>query len=191
MKINSKLKALEWSQYISHYKSIENFFRRSRAANSTVQGQIWPNFESIRDFMVVLVTCKHEEDPIKNERARVVTLFIDFSDAQGQLPTSEVSDGILPKFKLIQAIMVGLVTCKNEEDPSKNDGTRLVTIFLHYKSMGIFIRRSRAANSQVPGLILQNFEPMQDFMVVLVTCKYKEEPIKNEGARVVTRFSPL
>ena len=141
--------------------------------------------------MVVLVTCKHEEDPIKNERARVVTLFIDFSDAQGQLPTSEVSDGILPKFKLIQAIMVGLVTCKNEEDPSKNDGTRLVTIFLHYKSMGIFIRRSRAANSQVPGLILQNFEPMQDFMVVLVTCKYKEEPIKNEGARVVTRFSPL
>ena len=30
---------------------------------------------------------------------------------------------------------------------------------------------------------------MQD--VVLVTCKNKEEPIKNEGARVVTRFSPL
>ena len=36
--------------------------------------------------MVVLVTCKNEEDPIKNECARVVTtLFIDFSDAQGQL----------------------------------------------------------------------------------------------------------
>ena len=36
--------------------------------------------------MVVLVTCKNEEDPIKNEGARVVTrLFIDFSDAQGQL----------------------------------------------------------------------------------------------------------
>ena len=27
-------------------------------------------------------------------------------------------------------------------------------------------------------------------MVVLVTCMNKEEPIKNEGARVVTRFSP-
>ena len=26
-------------------------------------------------------------------------------------------------------------------------------------------------------------------MVVLVTCKNKEEPIKNEGVRVVTRFS--
>ena len=36
-----------------------------------------------------------------------------------------------------------------------------------------------------------NFEPIQDFMVVLVICKNKEEQIKNEGARVVTRFSPL
>ena len=35
------------------------------------------------------------------------------------------------------------------------------------------------------------FEPVRDFMVVLVTCKNKEEQIKNEGARVVTRFSPL
>ena len=33
-----------------------------------------------------LVACKNEEDPIKNEGARVVTtLFINFSDAQGQL----------------------------------------------------------------------------------------------------------
>ena len=28
-------------------------------------------------------------------------------------------------------------------------------------------------------------------MVVLVTCKNKEESIKNEGVRVGTRFSPL
>ena len=36
--------------------------------------------------MGVLVACKNEEDPIKDEGARVVTtLFIDFSDAQGQL----------------------------------------------------------------------------------------------------------
>ena len=42
-----------------------------------------------------------------------------------------------------------------------------------------------------PSWILLNFEPIQDVMVVLVTCKNKEDPIKNEGARVVTRFSPL
>ena len=36
--------------------------------------------------MVVLVTCKNEEDPIKNKGAKLVTtLSIDFSDAQGQL----------------------------------------------------------------------------------------------------------
>ena len=32
---------------------------------------------------------------------------------------SEVSDGILPKINLIWAFMVGLVICKDEEDPSK------------------------------------------------------------------------
>ena len=43
--------------------------------------------------MIVLVTCKNEEDPIKNERARVVTtLFIDWSDAQGQLTPKSVME---------------------------------------------------------------------------------------------------
>ena len=36
--------------------------------------------------MVVLVTYKYEEDPIKNEPTRVLTrLDIDFSDIQGQV----------------------------------------------------------------------------------------------------------
>ena len=36
--------------------------------------------------MDVLVTCKYEEDPIKNIGARVLTtLYINFSDAQGQI----------------------------------------------------------------------------------------------------------
>ena len=51
------------------------FLIRSRAANSAVLGPIWPNFELIRDVMDVLVTCKYEEDPIKNEGARVLTTF--------------------------------------------------------------------------------------------------------------------
>ena len=41
--------------------------------------------------MVFLVACKNEEDPIKNEGARVVTtIFINFSDAQGQLTPKSV-----------------------------------------------------------------------------------------------------
>ena len=43
--------------------------------------------------MVVLVTCKNEEDPIKNKGAReVTTLFIDFSDPQGQLTRKAVME---------------------------------------------------------------------------------------------------
>ena len=44
---------------------------------------IWPKLELVRDIMVVLVTCKYEEDPIKNEGARVLTrLYVIFSEAQ-------------------------------------------------------------------------------------------------------------
>ena len=58
--------------------------------------------------------------------------------------------------------------------------------FSHYKSMGIFSRRSRAANSAVLGPIWPNFELVRDVINVLVTCKYGEDPIKNRGARVFT-----
>ena len=62
------------------------FFRPSRAANSAVLGRIWLKFEHVRDIIDVLVTCKYEEEPIKNEGARVLTRLYDvFSDAQGQL----------------------------------------------------------------------------------------------------------
>ena len=77
--------------------------------------------------MVILHTCKNEEDPIKNEDARVLKrLYVVFSDAQGQLtPKSAVE--FCRKFKLIQAFIVVLVTCKNEEDPIKNEGGRVLT----------------------------------------------------------------
>ena len=43
--------------------------------------------------MGLLVACKNEEDPIKNEGTRVVTtLFINFSDAQGQLTPKSVME---------------------------------------------------------------------------------------------------
>ena len=88
-KIRSKLKALEWPQY----KIL--IFKHKRAANSAVRGRIWPKFELIRDIVVILVTCKNEEDPLKNKDARVAkTQNIDFSNTQGQLtPQSAVGSG--------------------------------------------------------------------------------------------------
>ena len=90
-KIQSNMKELECQQGFPHYKS-GNFFRRSRAANSVVLSRIWPKFELVRDIIDVLVTCKYEKDPIKNEGTRVLTRLYDvFSDAQGQLtPNSEM-----------------------------------------------------------------------------------------------------
>ena len=43
-----------------------SIFRSSRAANSVVHGQIWPNFELIQAFMHVLIACKYEKDQMKN-----------------------------------------------------------------------------------------------------------------------------
>ena len=79
-----------------------------------------------------------------------------------------------------------LNTCKNEENPIKNEGARVFTRFLPLKVYGDFSRRSRAAYSAVLGPIWQNFELVRDVMDVLLTCKYEEDPIKNEGARVLT-----
>ena len=43
--------------------------------------------------MDLLVACKIEEDPFNNEGARVVTtLYINFSDAQGQLTPKSVME---------------------------------------------------------------------------------------------------
>ena len=81
--------------------------------------------------------------------------------------------------------MVVLVTCKNE-DPIKNDGVRvLTTLYVHP-----FFRRSRAANSAVHGRIWPNLELILTLMVVLITSKNEEDPIKMK-ALVLTTFSLL
>ena len=55
----------------------------------------------------------------------------------------------------------------------------MVTIFLPFISLWGFSKLT-------PLDLSEYFEPIRAFMAVLVTCKYKEEPIKNEGAKVVT-----
>ena len=79
--------------------------------------------------MVLLVTSKYEKDQIKNEGARVLTRFYDVFFRRSRATISEDSSGILSKFKLIQALLVVLGTCKNEEDPIKNEGARVLTRF--------------------------------------------------------------
>ena len=101
---------------------------------------------------------------------------------------SGVGGGIWSKFELIQVFMHVLTTCKNENDRIKNEGARVFTRLLPLQVYGDFSRRSRAANSAVLGPIWPNFKLVRDVMDVLDTCKYEEDPIKNEGARVFTTF---
>ena len=117
--------------------------------------------------MDVLVTCKYEEDPIKNEGARVVTtLYSNFSDAQVQvtLVLVSVSGRNLNSSKLscmssLRARM-RMIDSKMKELECSQD-------FSHYV-YGDFSRRSRAANSAVLGPIWPNFELVRDVMDVLV-----------------------
>ena len=46
-----------------------------------------------------------------------------------------------------------------------------------------------AANSAVHGRNRKNLELIRDIMVVLLTCKNKEDLIKNKGAPVLTRLN--
>ena len=59
----------------SEKKWKHQFFRRLRAANSLVLGRIWPNFKLIQALMYVIITCKYEKDPIKNNREKGATPF--------------------------------------------------------------------------------------------------------------------
>ena len=99
-------------------------------------------FELIQAFMHVLlmdvVTCKYEEDPIKNEGARVdTTLYSNFSDAQWQitLVLVSLSGRNLNSSKLS---CMSLLPARRRMIKSKMKELECSQDFSHYKSMGIF-----------------------------------------------------
>ena len=88
--------------------------------------------------MNVLVTCKYEEDPIKNEGARVVTtLYSNFSDAQGQitLVLVSVSGRNLNSSKLS---CMSSIPARTKKIQLKMKALECSQDFSHYKSIGIF-----------------------------------------------------
>ena len=42
---------------------------------SVVRGRIWSSFKLIQALMHVIITCKYEKDPIKNNREKGATPF--------------------------------------------------------------------------------------------------------------------
>ena len=98
--------------------------------------------------MVVIVTCKNDENPIRNMGARVfTTLYIIFSEAQGQVtPQSLVKSG--RNSNSSKLLWLSSLSARMKKIQSKIKEIECSQHFSHYKSIGIF-RSSRAANSAV------------------------------------------
>ena len=81
----------------------------------------------MRDIVVILVTCKNVEDPLKNKDARVATTQKNGLFKHSRADNSAVRGPIWSKFKLIRDVMDVLVTSKNKENPNTNEGARVAT----------------------------------------------------------------
>ena len=88
--------------------------------------------------MGVLVACKNEEEPIKNEGARVVTtLFIEFSHAQRQLTPKSVMESSRNS-KPSKLLWLTLLPARMKKNHWKMKVLERTQRFYHYESMGIF-----------------------------------------------------
>ena len=88
--------------------------------------------------MGFLVACKNEEDPIKNEEARVVTtFFINFYDAQGQLTAKSVRE-FCRNSNSRKLLWLVLLSARMKKIHPKMKVLEWSQHFTHYKSMGIF-----------------------------------------------------
>ena len=128
----------------------QQFFRRARAHNWSWWWYL-PKFEVIQAFMHVLVTCKNEVDPIKNEGARMFTRFFHytsmgiFPDAQGHLtPQSLVRSGQISNSS---EIWMSLLPASIKKIQSKMKELECSQDFSHYNHMGaIGCHRNQSSN---------------------------------------------
>ena len=87
--------------------------------------------------MHVIITCKYEKDQIKKQPRKSgntlgIFFIVTLSVAMG------TSSRIWPNFKLIQALMYVIVTCKYEIDPIKNSREKVATQFFPLQVYGDF-----------------------------------------------------
>ena len=126
--------------------------------------------------MHVFVTCKNETIQSKmkglewSQRCSYYNSIF-FSAAQGQL-TPQSMIGFWPNFELIRTLMVFLITCKNQKDPTKNKGARVLRTFSPLKVYGDF---SKGSLLRSPRSDLADFQNSSEMLC----------------ARVLTVFSSL
>ena len=157
-----KMKELECSQDFSHNKPMGIF-----PVDSAVHGRIWSNFDLVRNLMAVLVTCKNEEDSIKNEGARVATRYVEFSDAQGQITQKSVV-GSGRNSNSFKFLWMCLLSVRMKEIQSKMNSLEWHQHFSYYNSKGIFQFTQVQLTPQPLVRTTPKFELCPDLMVVLL-----------------------
>ena len=154
-------------------KVAASIFRRSRAANSSVRGVIWPNFIFMQALMYVIITYKYERIRSRTAVKKVAKQFSHYkymgiiSDARGQLT-------------LLSVVEVGQI--------SNSSGLCMLSLPVNMKRIvrktakkkwqHRFFRHSVASYSVVRFRIWPNFELIKALKCVIVTCKYEEDQIK-------------
>ena len=136
-KIKLKMKALDCSQEFSHYKSMGIFSdaQGQLTLQSTVRSSQISNSSKALWFSSLLANMNKIRSKIEAVECSQHYTSI-FQTCKGD--NFGVDGGIWQKFKLIQAFMHVLITCKNEVDQIKNEELECSQDFSHYKSMGIF-----------------------------------------------------
>ena len=151
-------------------------------------------FELIQVFMHVLLTCKNEVDPIKNEGARVVTtLYINISDAQGQITLVLVmvsgrnfNSSKLSCMSLLPARMRMIKSNMKELECSQD--------FSHYKSMGIFPDAQGQLTPQSlvrSGRILNSCEMLWMFLLPASMKKIRSKMKALEWSQHFSHYNPM
>ena len=74
--------------------------------------------------------------------------------------------------------MIVDVTSKNGEDPSKNEGTRVDTLYLPSEAYGDFSGHSRAANTSVPVQSCRISNPSKILWLSLLPARIKKKQSK-------------
>ena len=132
-KIQSKVTAKSWRHH---------FFYRSRACNLKMTVQRRPKFELVRDFMLVLLTCKVDEDWIHSNWEKMETPFSPFKihgNAQGRItPQWKVLPGPISNSSEILCLYLlpASLTKIHLKMTEKTRGNG----FIHYNVNGSFLR---------------------------------------------------
>ena len=88
---------------------------------------------------------------------------------------------IWPKFELIFDFNLSLLPASMRNILSKMKSLSIGQHFHYNKYVGANFLHSRASSTEVNSLIWPKFKLIREFMAVLATCKFDEDPIKIDG----------